>query len=109
MAKKPAASEAFTVTYSAPFEAENAPAGVVAIDAAHRLTVVSAEPAYAAKLDLAVTMLNSSEAFLLNALPPDDVPTRMQFRRTVERGAKEARAALLEALQDKYGFTLTPA
>lgn len=109
MAKKPDAQERFTVTFSAPFEAENAPAGVLAIDAAHRLTVVSAVPAYAAKLDLAVSMLNSSEEFLLNVPPPEDTPTRMQFRRTVGRDSAEAREALLEILNDKYGLTLTPA
>lgn len=109
MAKKPASADRFTVTYNAPFEAENAAAGVVAVDAAHRLSVVSAEPAYAAKLDLAASMLNSGEAFLLNALPPEGTATRAQFRRVVARDAAEARAALLEILRDKYGFTLTPA
>ena len=109
MAKKPAAQEQFNVTHSAPFEAQDAPAGVVAIDAGHRLTVVSATPAYADRLGLAASMLNSSEAFLLNALPPAGTMTRTQFRRVVERDATEARAALLEILHDKYGFTLTPA
>lgn len=109
MAKKPSAQETFTVTHSAPFEASGVPAGVVAIDDSHHLAVVSAEPAYAAKLDLAASMLNSSEEFLLNVPPPPDVQTRMQYRRTVARDAQDARDALLQILLEKYGFTLTPA
>lgn len=108
MAKKPAALETFTVTYSAPFEAENAPVGVVTLDGALNLAIVSAVPAYADKLDLAVEMLNSSDAFVLNAPPPDDTPTRMQYRRTVERNAEGARDALMKVLRTKHGLTLTP-
>jgi hypothetical protein len=98
----------FTVTYSEPFGPTDAAAGVVAIDAAHMLTVVSAEPAYGEKLALVASMLNSSEEFLLNANPPEGVQTRRQYRRTVARDSAEARAALLEILREKYGFTLSP-
>ncbi len=109
MTKAPAASEKFTVTYSAPFEASGVPAGVIAIDATHHLTVVAAEPGFADKLDLAATMLNSSDEFLLRDTPPPEASPRAQYRRTVARDAPDARQALLEILQDNYGFALQSA
>lgn len=106
MTKAPAASETFTVTYSAPFEASGVPAGVIAIDATHHVSVVSAEPGFADKLDLAATMLNSSDDFLLRDTPPPGASPRGQYRRIVSRDAADARQALLEILQANYGFEL---
>ena len=109
MSKKPTAPETFSVTHSAPFAPSNVPAGVIAIDAGHKVTVISATPDYAVRLDIAASMLNSSQDFLLNTGPPPGASPRGQYRRMVARDAADARAALLEILKDKYGFTLTPA
>jgi hypothetical protein len=85
------------------------PGGVIAIDANHHVSVISAEPDFATKLDIAASMLNSSEDFLLNDTPPPKASPRAQYRRIVSRDAADARQALLEILHDRYGFDLTPA
>ncbi len=99
--------ERFSVTHSAPFKPSDVPAGVVSIDARHYIHVVSAEPNFADTLDVAAGMLNSSEHFLLNEPPPDGAETRTQYRRTVPRDSAEARGALMEILNSRYGFSLT--
>lgn len=102
-------SQRFTVTFSAPFEASGVPAGVIAIDANHYLTVVSAEPGFADKLNIAASMLNSSEDFLLRDAPPPESSPRAQGRRIVSRDSADARQALLDVLRDRHGFELSPA
>ena len=109
MTKKPPAGQNFAVTHSAPFEPSGVPAGVIAIDANHYVSIISAEPDFATKLDIAASMLNSSEDFLLNDTPPPKASPRAQYRHIVSRDAADARQALLEILHDRYGFDLTPA
>ena len=102
-------SETFKVTHTEPFGDSGAPAGVVAIDSAQYLQLISAEPDFSDKLNVAVTMLNSSDQLLVNESPPAGEMTRKQFRRLVERDAGDAREALVKILSDRYGFELTPA
>ena len=108
MTPVPAGPSKFTVTHSAPFE-ETLPAGVVEIDPGQMLSVISAEPAFAGKLELAVEMLNSNEDLLVRETAPPGAATRAQFRRIVARDDADARQALLDILRDNYGFELTPA
>ncbi len=98
----------FNVMHRAPLDEEGVPAGVVALDAEHRLHVVSSEADFADALDLAAELLNSSDKFLIRAASPDE-ESRTVRKRVVPRDAADARAALFTALREKYGFELTPA
>ncbi len=98
----------FQVTYSAPGETDAVPAGVIAIDAEQHLRLVSAEPALADRLAIAISTLNSSDAFTVRAAPqPGDAPLSLRKRR-VPRDAPDARAALLNLLHKIYGLDLMP-
>ncbi len=100
----------FTVTHSSPLDDEEAApvaAGVVAIDDALQVEVVSAEPDFAEDLQLAAEMLNNSDNFLVHADPPNRT-SRAIHKRVVPRSDASAREALFTVLREKYGFELTP-
>lgn len=100
--------QTYTVRHSTPLDDESVPAGVMAIDDAQTIEVVSAEPDFAEQLELAAEMANGSDNFLLLA-PPKDLNTRAIRKRLVPRTAPDARQALITMLAEKYGFELTPA
>lgn len=84
------------------------PAGVIRIDAANRVTVVSTEPQFADVLNLAANTLNDSDVFSVRVVPPGAKPFSLHKKR-VPRDSPEAPAALLTELRKTYGFTLEPA
>ena len=101
--------QSFAVAYNPPFQKAPAPAGVVEVDATQHLRLVSAEPAFRDRLEIAVKMLNSSDALLVRATPPEgEEESRRQYRAVVPRDAAEARDALLKILRERYEFELTP-
>ena len=109
MASEQTGTQTFNVTHKAPLDEDAAPAGVVAVDAEHRLHVVSTEPEYEDRLEMAAEMLNRSGTILLPAHPPDDGESRGIYKTAVLRTEPGARNALLTNLREKYGFSLMPA
>lgn len=101
-------SQTFTVTHRAPLDDVGVPAGVVTIDASQHLAVVSVEAAFADVLNLATSMVNNSENFLVPASPPPGAPPRAIRKRVVTRDAADARDALREVLRGTYRLVLTP-
>ncbi|HUZ63550.1 MAG TPA: hypothetical protein VMU82_07535 [Acetobacteraceae bacterium] len=98
----------FQAAFRAPGDKNAVPAGVLAVDAEHRLRLVSAEPELADRLAIAVSTLNGRETFTVRAAPqPGDAPLSLRKRR-VPRDAPEARSAMLEMLRKTYGLELTP-
>ncbi len=98
----------YSVSRRTPLEDVGKPAGIVAIDAGQRVTIQSSEPEFAELLDLAVSMANHSESFLVPASPPPGAPRRVIAKRAVPRDAPDARQALLDVLGANYGLWLTP-
>ena len=109
MASDQTGTQTFNVTYQAPIDEEPVPAGVVAVGSGLQLDLVSAEPEFEDRLELAVDMLNGSPRFLVHADPPPGEATRAVHKRAIERDAPDARDALFTVLREKYGFELTAA
>jgi hypothetical protein len=101
-----AEADSFRVTYHEPGDASGSPAGVLSIDTSHHITVKSAEPEFAARLELAASSLNKSDAFLVRAKPPADAQPLSLHKRRVPRGAADARDAVIELLRKQYGLVL---
>jgi hypothetical protein len=109
MSNPPPAAKTFRVAHRAPGETAAVAAGVVTIDAEHRIRVIAADPAFAGLLDLAAETLNESEAFMLRAAPQPGSPPLTLRRRSVPRTAPQAAEAVIEVLRRTYGLELTPA
>jgi hypothetical protein len=101
-------SQTFMVTHKAPLDEVGVPAGVVAIDANQQVAVVSAEAAFTDLLNLATSMVNSSENFLIPAPPPAGASPRTIRKKIVARDAANAREALREVFRGTYRLVLTP-
>ena len=109
MPDKPPAVKTFRVAHRAPGEAAAVAAGIITIDAEHRIEVIAAAPAFADLLALAAETLNASEVFMLRAAPqPGSQPLTLR-RRSVPRTTPQAAEAVIEVLRRTYGLELTPA
>jgi hypothetical protein len=108
MSGEGAGIQMYSVAHKGLLDEEAVPTGVVAIDDEQFVDVKSAEGAFADDLDLAASMLNAGDNFLVDEDPSPDDPRFEICKRAVPRGASEARAALLDVLRETYHFELTP-
>jgi hypothetical protein len=97
----------FSVTYHEPGDESGLPAGVLSIGADQHITIVSTEPKFASRLELAADSLNKSESFMIRAKPPADAEPLSLHKRRVLRGSADARSAVIELLRKQYGLSLT--
>jgi hypothetical protein len=102
-----AEADSFRVTYHEPGDASGSAAGVLSIDTNQHITITSAEPEFASRLELAASSLNKSGAFLVKAKPPADAEPLSLHKRRVPREAPEARDAVIELLRKQYGLVLS--